>query len=358
MEEKHYKDIVENLNSAIAIIESDGKYRMVCRKAARIFGAEKHQVEGKYLHEIHNEDVASTIMENIKAALDANGPQRFEIFYNGRWYSVDIVPYLQNENGINGVQTQFYDITEHKESQTNLENVMVELVNSNKELSQFANIIAHDLKEPLRTVYSYLNLVMKYCKDTLDKEAKEFMEFAVDGARRMEKQIESLLDYARIDTKGKPFEITDIEHTVDTAIVNLDASIENAGANIIKETPFPSLYCDGAQILRLFQNLIANALKYHSEKKIEIRIGAEEKENAWRFYVADNGIGIDPKYQLQIFQVFRRLHSINEYSGTGMGLAICKKIVERHKGNIWVESTQGEGSTFYFELPKRSINRN
>lgn len=227
-----------------------------------------------------------------------------------------------------------------------------ELARSNAELEQFAYIASHDLQEPLRMVASYVQLLEKRYKEKLGEEAKDFIGYAVDGAKRMQELINDLLKYSRVGTGAKPFEMTDCGSVFVRAAFNLKVAIEESGAVVIR-SPLPTVMGDASQLVQLFQNLIGNAVKFCDGRPPEIRVGAERKDGEWLFWVRDNGIGIDAQYAERIFVIFQRLHSRTEYFGTGIGLAICKKVVERHGGRIWVESELGKGSVFYFTIPDR-----
>ena len=244
------------------------------------------------------------------------------------------------------------EVASRQTAEQSLEKQAQELVRSNQELEQFASIASHDLQEPLRMVSSYTQLLERRYKDQLDSDANEFIGYAVDGARRMQSQINDLLAYSRVTTQGSPFEPVDCSAVFDRALSNLEAAIGESGA-VVTHEPLPSLMADGTQLSSVFQNLIGNAIKFHGELPPEIHISAAQREDEWVFSVHDNGIGIEPEYAERIFVIFQRLNGKTAYSGTGIGLAICKKVVERHGGRIWVESEPQKGSTFYFTLPKR-----
>lgn len=226
----------------------------------------------------------------------------------------------------------------------------LELRRSNEDLEQFAYVASHDLQEPLRMITSYLQLLQQRYKNKLDTDADDFIGFAVDGAERMHNLIVDLLAYSRVGIRSQPFETTDCNAVLEDALMNLQVAIQESGAVVARET-LPTLLADPVQLTQLFQNLIGNAVKFRSETPPEIRVGAKREGDGWHFSVADNGIGIDAKYFEKIFIIFQRLHSRNKYSGTGIGLAVCKKIVERHGGRIWVESQPGQGTTFHFTIP-------
>ena len=245
----------------------------------------------------------------------------------------------------------FDDISERKRAEEALRAAHEELKRSNSELEQFAYVASHDLQEPLRMVSSYTQLVMKRYGERLDGDAKEFMNFVVDGAARMKQLIEDLLAYSRVGTRGKEFKPVPVEQALKRAVTNLRAAIEESGAEITHDA-LPTVNADEVQLAQLFQNLIGNALKFRGAGKPHVHVSCLEKEDALEFHVSDNGIGIEPQYFERIFMLFQRLHTKGDYPGTGIGLAICKKVVERHGGRLWVESEPGKGSSFNFTLPK------
>ena len=242
-----------------------------------------------------------------------------------------------------------------KEKTEALQRQAEELARSNAELEQFAYVASHDLQEPLRAVSGCLQLLEKRYKGELDASADQFISRAADGALRMQTFIHDLLEFARVGTRGQEFKATDSAAVWDQAMTNLEAAIEESGA-VVTHDPLPSMMADRVQLGQLFQNLLGNAIKFRSDNPPEIHIGVEPKDSEWQFFVRDNGIGIDSEYADRIFAVFQRLHTREEYSGTGIGLAICKKIVERHGGRIWLESELERGSTFNFTIPRKGDN--
>jgi PAS domain S-box-containing protein len=250
----------------------------------------------------------------------------------------------------------FDDITDRRNAEAALREAHEELKRSNAELEQFAYVASHDLQEPLRMVASYTQLLSRRYDARLDGDAREFMAYVVDGASRMKQLIEDLLAYSRVGTKGGEFRPVAADAALRRALFNLRAGIEEAGAAVTYDA-LPTLPADEVQLGQLFQNLIGNALKFRSNSVPRIHVAVKEKDAEFEFEVRDNGIGIEPQYYQRIFMVFQRLHNKGEYPGTGIGLAICKKVVERHGGRIWVESRQGEGSSFFFTLPKQQGGR-
>ena len=247
------------------------------------------------------------------------------------------------------------DITERKRAEEKQAELVEELRRSNAELEQFAYVASHDLQEPLRMVASYTQLLARRYEGKLDSDADEFIRYAVDGANRMQTLINDLLTYSRVGTRGSELVPTDTGAVYEAAYANLRRAIEEGGAEVTAEE-LPTVAGDPTQLVQLFQNLIANAIKFRSEKSPQIRVEAERQNGMWLFSVSDNGIGIEPEYQERIFVIFQRLHGRTEYQGTGIGLAVCKKIVERHGGRIWVESEPRKGSSFYFTLASAALS--
>ena len=242
------------------------------------------------------------------------------------------------------------DISDRKKVEEMLKLKIEELTHSNEELEQFAYVSSHDLQKPLRMIATYLQLLQRRYKGNLDDKADKYINFAVDGASRMQNLIIDLLEYSRVGTVDDEPESIDCEFILNKVLSDIKAVIKENNATISHD-PLPEVMADSTQMVQVFQNLILNGIKFHGEETPKIHIAAEKKASEWVFSVQDNGIGIDPQYSERIFEIFKRLNSRDRYPGTGIGLAICKKIVERHGGRIWVESELGKGSTFYFTLP-------
>lgn len=248
-----------------------------------------------------------------------------------------------------------HDITERKQAEKKLLSLTQELERSNAELQNFAYIAAHDLREPVRTILSYINLVNEALSGKLDVDTKENIDFVVDAAKRMQQLIADLLSYARVKTHGKPFQLVDCNNIFNQVRSALKTAIEESKATITCGN-LPQFMADPNQFSQLFINLITNAIKFRRENvPVELNIAAERQSRRWVFSIQDNGIGFDMQYADRIFQMFQRLHSMDEYQGTGMGLAVCRKIVERHGGEIWVESEPGKGTTFFFSIPEEGV---
>jgi len=225
-----------------------------------------------------------------------------------------------------------------------------EMQRSNEELQQFAYVVSHDLQEPLRVVASYVQQLAERYQDKLEAEANELISYALDGAKRMQQLIVDLLAYSRIETTGQEFAPTDCEGVLQRVLGDLRVAIEESGAEVTHD-PLPQVMADNVQLGQVLQNLLGNAIKFRSQQPPRIHVSARQEGQQWVFSVRDNGIGINPRYAERIFGIFERLHPRTEYPGTGIGLAICKKIVERHGGQIWVESEPGKGAAFFFTLP-------
>jgi light-regulated signal transduction histidine kinase (bacteriophytochrome) len=241
------------------------------------------------------------------------------------------------------------DVTDRKKAQDELDRHMRELERSNNELEQFAYVASHDLQEPLRMVGSYVQLLERRYGDQLDSDAKEFIGFAVEGASRMQQLINDLLTLSRVGRRGREISPMPVQQALKTALSNLRVALADTGATVTHD-PLPYVMGDETQLAQLFQNLIANALKFRGEAPPRVHVGALQNGTQWVFSVKDNGIGIQKEYHDRIFLIFQRLHTREQYPGTGIGLALCKRIVDRHNGRIWVDTNPEGGSTFYFTL--------
>jgi PAS domain S-box-containing protein len=312
-----------------------------------------------FFSEEHSRQALADEQKVIQSGQPLVAIEEKETWPNGRetWVSSTKVPLRDSAGQIIGTFGISRDITERKLAQEVFARQAQELARSNAELEQFAYIASHDLQEPLRMITSYLQLLERRYNGKLDADADEFISYAVDGANRLQRLISDLLAYSRVNTRGKPFEMVDCVAVMQHVLLNLKVAIEESGATVTHDA-LPQVMGDSRQLVQLFQNLIGNALKFHADRPPQVHIGVQEQEDhshdgvaCWVFSVQDNGIGIEPRYFDRIFLIFQRLHNREEYPGTGIGLAICKKIVERHGGQIWVESELGKGSTFRFTIP-------
>jgi PAS domain S-box-containing protein len=333
-------------------------------------GARPEEYLGKTRWEQPTIGVSEEEWEAHKQLLGAHRP--FQDFEFGRrsadgsvfYVSISGEPILDADKRFRGYRGVGRDITRRKlaqsqlrEANEELERKAQELARSNEELQQFAYVASHDLQEPLRMISSYTQLLERRYGPQFDQNAKEFMAFIVDGAARMKQLIEDLLAYSRVGTRGREFRDTDVNVALKKALANLRGAIDARGAEITI-APLPTLVGDETQLTQLFQNLIGNGLKFKAEGTPEVNVSVKEEGHSWHFTVADNGIGIEPQYFERIFLMFQRLHGKGEYPGTGIGLTICKKIVDRHGGRIWVESEPGQGCTFHITLPKKQEGEN
>jgi signal transduction histidine kinase len=246
------------------------------------------------------------------------------------------------------------EVQERRRAEDQLKKTLADLERSNKELEQFAYVASHDLQEPLRMVSSYTQLLGERYRDQLDEKAKKFINYAVDGAVRMQQLIQDLLLFSRVTTRGEKFLPVDSGAALGTAMSSLGEAIRESGALVTYDDDFPQVMADQMQLAQIFQNLIGNAIKFRGQKQTRIHVSVQEQDLHWLFSVEDNGIGIDPRYRDKVFVIFQRLHTREEYPGTGIGLALCQRIVKRHGGEIWFDSKPGEGSTFFFTLTKKA----
>lgn len=244
------------------------------------------------------------------------------------------------------------EISERQKYEKKLKEKNKELARSNQYLQDFAFVASHDLQEPLRMVASYTQLLQERYQGQLDEKADKFINYASDGARRMQGLIDGLLNFSRITTHGSEFTPVDVNQVVDRAIANLSMAVDKVGA-AVSHDDLPVVTGDEGQLIQLIQNLVSNAIKFKGEDAPRVHISArkDEDDSKWIFSVQDNGIGIEEKYKEKIFVIFQRLHSRSAYPGTGIGLSICRRIVQRHSGEIWFESKEGQGTTFYFTIP-------
>jgi PAS domain S-box-containing protein len=344
--------IVECCQEAIIGNTAEGIIRSWNKGAERLYGYAEQEVMGKPVSIIFPPNKLAEFEEIMHKSKSGQVIQQSETIRR-RKDGIDIQvastisPIVDERGDMIGSSILAYDIGERKLRDKELAERTEELARSNQDLQQFAYLASHDLQEPLRMVSSYTQLLGKRYKGKLDADADEFIDFAVDGANRMQRLIRDLLEYSRVGAKDTLIEATNCNEILKNVMDNLSSSIQESGASIIIDD-LPTLPVNSTMVSQLFQNLISNALKFRSERLPNIQLSAKKDHAHWEFSVQDNGIGIPIDQQSRIFDIFQRLHSRTEYSGTGIGLAICKKIVERHGGRIWVESEPGRGSNFKF----------
>jgi PAS domain S-box-containing protein len=354
--EARFRALLEAAPDAAVIAGRDGRIALVNRQTEVMFGYDRQELLGQPVEVLLPErfrprhvDHRARYAAAPRTRLMGVGLELFGRRADGSEFPVEVSLSPVEADGDLLVISLIRDVSERKQAEARLRQTAAELARSNAELEQFAYVASHDLQEPLRMVASYTQLLARRYRGRLDADADEFIGFAVDGAVRMQRLIQDLLAYSRVGTRGKPFAPTDCGAVVDQVIVDLGPAIAESGATVTRD-PLPTLPADAVQLEQLFLNLIGNAIKYRAVAPPRVHITAEPQAGGWRFAVRDNGIGIDPQYAERIFVIFQRLHTRDEYPGTGIGLAICKKIVERHGGRIWVESRPGQGATFYFTL--------
>ncbi len=346
--------VLENIPNMVFVKDAyDLRFVRFNKAGEKLLGHSKKELLGKNDYDFFPKEQADFFTEKDNAVLNQNDivdvPEEPIETKNGqRWLHTKKIPILSPAGRPRYLLGISEDITDIRRAKLDLEQKTKELERSNSELEQFAYVASHDLQEPLRTISSYVQLLASRYKDKLDKDANEFIEFAIDGSKRMRLLINSLLEYSRVN-RIKPFEWIEITDVLKEIQVDMKEQIKEAGVNI-KHNGLPKIYGDTVLIGQLFQNLIGNAIKFRSDNNPEIKISGKRKNGEYIFSVEDNGIGINKEYSEKIFIIFQRLNSREKYPGTGIGLSICKKIVERHGGKIWVESEPGKGSKFYFTI--------
>ncbi|WP_306056259.1 sensor histidine kinase [Natronococcus wangiae] len=344
--------VLDDLPLNVAVLDADGAI-LATNEAWDALDADELRpptgsVGANYLSicDAADEPTADDVADGVRSVLDGER-ERVALEYPShapqrrRWFQVTAKG-TAHEDERYAIVT-YRNVTERKENQRQVEE-------SNERLQQFAYAVSHDLQEPLRMITSYLELLERRYGDELGEDGEEFIEFAVDGAERMRAMIEGLLEYSRVETRGDPFEPVDLDPLLEEIRTDLQVAIEETDGELTVES-LPTVSGDRSQLRQLFQNLLENAITYSGDEPPQIRVKAERSDGEWIVAVSDNGIGIDPEDQERIFDVFDRLHSREEYDGTGIGLALCERIAERHGGSIEVESEPGEGTTFFVTLP-------
>jgi len=360
--EGRYRGLLEAAPDPMVLVNQAGNIVLVNLQAEKVFGYRRDELVGLSASKLISEDSLElmisqarrspdgTLVEKSSAGIDVDGHHKDGTSFP---IAVTLSPLETDEGPLLAVAIR--DITRRKQAEALLLHTVEELNRSNEELGQFASLASHDLQEPLRMVASYTQLLSKRYKGRLDADADEFIAFAVDGANRMQRLIQDLLTYSRVGTKGREFVEVSSEGSFECAMANLRGAVEDSGARVTHDR-LPAVLADEGQLIQLFQNLVGNAIKYQGPGIPEIHVSsARSGDGKWTFSVKDNGLGIEAKYFEKIFGMFQRLHRREEFAGTGIGLAICKKIVERHGGHISIESQLGQGSTFRFALKESQV---
>lgn len=342
--ERKFRGVLEAAPDAMVVSDAYEHIRMVNTQTERLFGLNREELIGKPV-----------------SLLLPRGKNACAVRSDGKTFPMEVISsQLKSQDGPLTISV-IRDITERRNAEerdrranAELEEKVIErtteLRRSNEELRQFAYVASHDLKEPLRMVSNYTQLLDRSCQDSLGKEAEQYIGYILQGVNRMHGLIEDLLSYSEIDSRNTFFKTVDSGAALREALANLQVPIAESGA-VITASTMPATTGDHIQLVRVFQNLIGNSIKYRSEEIPRIQISAERKDDEWEFSVRDNGIGIEPRYKESVFKLFKRLHARSEYPGNGVGLASCRKIIERHGGKIWLKSEAGTGATFCFTLP-------
>lgn len=340
----------------LCIADADGYFRRINTAWQATLGFTTEELSAvPYVEFVHPDDRASTLAEaaRLRVGMDTVSFENRYRCKDGTYKWLRWCAHADFNTGL--VYAIARDITERKCAEDKLRETAAELMRSNDELSQFAYIVSHDLQEPLRMVASFLQLLEKRYEAVFDADGRKFIRFAVDGAKRMQSLIQDLLSLSRVQTQAKPATSTDCAQLFRNVMENLQIAVAEAKATVTCDR-LPVIVADGTQIAQIIQNLIDNALKFRGTEAVKIHVGAIRRKDGWEFSVSDNGIGIEPEFYDRVFGIFQRLHSSAAFPGTGIGLAVCKKIVELHSGRIWVQSKPGSGATFFFAIPDKKAS--
>lgn len=355
--QRGFLQLWELASDALLLVDDRGQIVLANREIERLFGYPRAELLGRSIeilvparfrsrHAGHRAD----FFANPRSRPMGTGLELFGLRKDGSEFPVDInLSVLTTEEGIL-VKAAIRDVSERKKTQERLRHFAEELQRSNLELQQFAYVASHDLQEPLRAVATFCEMLQRRYQGKLDADADQWLGFVIGGARRMQALVQDLLAYSRLENRGQPLALVACGEVVQKAVSALQTAITDSGASVTCGD-LPAVRGDASQLVQLFQNLIGNAIKFRGPEPPRVRISATRQSENWLFAVHDNGIGIDPKFHERIFEIFKRLHTADRYPGTGIGLAICRKVVARHGGRIWVESELGKGGTFCFTMP-------
>ena len=369
--EAQFRILINNLESGVALMDEIGEFIIVNPSFMRMFGLGNEDVLNIYSQDwdqwkVYGKDGNLLDVDEHpvrKAVITCKSVQNQIVSVKNpgadalTWMLISAEPLLNKDGTINKIICTYNDVTEIKKAEEELSKSNIELKRSNEELERFAYVSSHDLQEPLRMVTLYSQLLERRYKDNFDSDADDFIEYIVEGAQRMRLLIDDLLEYSRVKSQAAEFNRVNFDQVLDAVLHNLAVSIDENNVNISHDS-LPNIFADKNQMVHVFQNLISNAIKFHGPNSPEINISAQKDGKKWKFKVQDNGIGIKPEHQKQIFEVFKRLHTKEQYPGTGIGLSITQKIIQHHGGKIWVESELGKGTTFFFTIPINQKNNN
>ena len=355
--ERRFVQLLESAPDALVIVDRQGQIELINRQTERMFGYGREELLGRPVeiliprryHARHVEHRADYSMSPRTRPM-GSGLELYGVRKDGGEFPVEIsLSPLETEEGML-VSAAIRDVTEQRKSQDQLRHYAEQLQQSNLDLQQFAYVASHDLQEPLRTIATFCDLLHQHYGGKLDAEGDQWLMFVIDGARRMQALVQALLAYARLESRVQTWEDVSCDQIHDDAVTNLRSAIVEAGGEVTRDA-LPIVRGDASQLAQLFQNLLSNALKFRGSQPVKIHVSAAEQEGVHVFSVRDNGLGIDPRHHERVFELFKRLHPADRYPGAGMGLSLCRKVVLRHGGRIWVESELGRGSTFYFTIP-------
>lgn len=357
--EAMFRALYDQAPDAIIAVDKNGRIVQLNRKVEEYFGYAPNELVSQAVETIIPDRFRKLHIAQRNGYIETPhtrpmgaGMELYAKRKNGTEFPVDIMLSPVQIPGNSVVICVIRDITDRKKAERQAKQHAEQLARSNAELERFAYVASHDLQEPLRAVAASCQVMQRRLSGKFDSDTNEYIEFAIDGAKRMQELINDLLTFSRVTRGGEVLKKTDINQVFERVLLNLEVQIKQTQAKITRSV-FPTVWGDFGQLVQLFQNLLSNAIKFHGDKTPEVSITFLESSEEWTFCLKDNGIGIPPEYHHKIFVIFQRLHRREEYAGTGIGLAICKKIVEHHGGRIWLESIAGEGCSFYFTFPKR-----